>query len=134
MTFDEARDEVLDVFRRAWSPRAAVYEDTPAAKVPDTNTLWARATLRHVGGGQGSLTGGLGTVRWQRSGLIWIQLFAPIADGRVAGYDAAQELVNAYQSARGAVWYRRAHMVEGGQDGAFQRFDVKVDFEYEDVR
>lgn len=134
MTFDEARDAMLAVFRSAWTaPRVAVYTDVPG-DVPAGNVVWARPVIRTATGRQGSLTGGLGTVRWERRGVLWIQVFAPVGDGGTAGYAAAQDLVNAYQSERGSVWYRNIRMNEMGADGAFERFDVKADFEYGDVR
>ena len=133
MTFDEARDAILAVFEAAWTPRVAVYTDVPG-DVPKAAVVWARPTIRHVIGRQGSLTGALGTIRWERKGFIWVQVFSPVGDGGKAGYDAAQVLVNAYQAARGSVWYRNVRMNEAGTDGAFERFDVKADFEYGDVR
>jgi hypothetical protein len=133
VTFDEARDAMLAVFKAAWGNRAALYSDVPGTP-PTTEVVWARVTVLHATGGQGSLTGGLGTVQWDNKGVLWIQVFAPKGDGGKAGYEAAQLLVNAYRDARGSVWYRNIRMNEMGTDGAFERFDVKADFEYTDVR
>lgn len=134
MTFDEARDAMLAVFKTAWqAPRLAVYTDVPG-DIPATEVVWARPTIKTEIGRQGSLTGGLGTVSWERKGVLWIQVFSPVGDGGKAGYDAAQDLVNAYQAERGSIWYRNIRMNEMGADGAFERFDVKTDFEYRDVR
>lgn len=133
MTFDEARDAMLATFKAAWDPRVALYPDVPGDP-PSSAVLWARVTLLHAVGRQASLTGGLGTVKYERQGILWIQVFAPVGDGKKAGYDAAQVLVNAYQAAQGSVWYRNIRMNEMGTDGAFERLDVMTDFEYTDVR
>lgn len=130
-TFVDGKDAILAVFRAAWGARPATYNDVPATAA---SVVWARATVKHAEGRQGSLTGGLGTTRWKRTGILWIRVFSPQGDGGKAGLEAAQLLVNAYQDARTDVWYRNVRMSEAGADGAFQRFDVKADFEYEDVR
>jgi len=133
VTFDEARDAMLAAFKAAWDPRVALYADVPG-EPPTDSVVWARVKVLHAVGRQGSLTGGLGTVKYERQGILWIQVFSPVGDGNKAGYDAAQCLVNAYQAARGSIWYRNIRMDEMGTDGAFERFDVKADFEYTDVR
>lgn len=134
MTFDEAVDTMMAVFKTVWDPRVAVYPDVPGSVPPQDAVLWARAKIKHVTGRQGSLTGGLGTTVWERTGFIWIEVYSPVGDGLKAGRDAAQEIVNAYQAERSGIWYRNIRMVEMGTDGAFERFDVKADFEYRDVR
>lgn len=124
---------MLAVFKTTWDTRVALYTDVPGDP-PTSDVVWARVNVLHNIGRQGSLTGGLGTVMYDRLGTLWVQVFSPAGDGGKAGYDAAQLLVNAYQAARGSVWYRNIRMNEMGADGAFQRFDVKADFEYTDVR
>lgn len=136
MTFDEARDAMLGVFKAAWDATGfkVTYTDVPA-QVPADNKVWARVVVRHALGDQASLTGGLGTTMYDRKGTLWIQVFAPPGDGSVAGYAASQLLVNAYQAAKFPVlWFRKVRMTEAGRDGGFERFDVKSDFEYHDVR
>ena len=134
MTFDEACDTMQTVFKTVWDPRVAVYPDVPGSVPPQDAVLWARVNIKHAVGRQGSLTGGLGTTVWERRGTLWIEVYAPVGDGLKAGRDAAQEIVNAYQAERSGIWYRNIRMVEMGTDGAFERFDVKADFEYRDVR
>lgn len=135
MTFQDGIDSMLTVFKTAWDLLGypATYTDIPA-ETPVADTVWARAIVRHATGGQGSLTGDSGTVKWDRRGVLWIQVFAPIGAGSVQGLQAAQQLINAYQAERGPVWYRNIRMNEMGADGAWERFDVKADFEYDDVR
>jgi hypothetical protein len=134
VTFDEARDAMLAVFKAAWDPKPAHYVDVTGSVPPTDPVVWARVKIKHVDGRQGSLTGGLGTTIYDRLGFVWIQVFAPVGDGMKLGYAASQSLVNAYQAERGSIWYRNVRMSEMGPDGAFERFDVKADFEYRDVR
>lgn len=140
MTADQARDSMLTVFKAAWdllgSPAGsfpAIYSDVPGS-VPTTETVWARVTVRHAVSRTRSLSGGLGTQRYENTGTLWVQVFAPVGDGSSAGYAASQAVVNAYRDANTSVLYRNVTMTELGNEGAFERFDVKADFEYDDVR
>jgi hypothetical protein len=141
MTANEAVDAMLAVFKTAWGALGtppgsfpALYPDVPGSP-PTTETVWARVTVRHAAGRTRSLTGGLGTQRYVNTGFVWVQVFAPVGDGLVAGRDASQAIVNAYRDARISVLFRNVRgPLEQGCEGAFERFDVKAEFEYDDVR
>lgn len=135
MTTDEARDVIFAVFKAAWDGTGfpATYSDVPGS-VPASETVWARVTLRHTSRRQSSLLGGLGVKRYTARGFVWVQIFAPVGDGSVAGYTAAQTVLNAFTDASTAVLFRDVVATEAGNEGAFERFDVKAFFEYDDVR
>jgi hypothetical protein len=135
MTHDEARDEMLAIIKLMGANENVpiTYTDVPA-QVPNNDTVWARVTVRHATGTQGSLTGGLGTTLYDRGGTLWVQVYAPRGDGSVAGYGKAEAFQNAIQDWKGAVWFRNVRVEEAGADGAYERVDVKADFEYQDVR
>lgn len=136
MTFDEARDEILGVFLAVWKPLGypVVWTDVPA-DVPSTATVWARVTVRHATGRQASLAGEDGARRWNRTGTLYVQVFAPVGDGSASAYAAAQVVANAYQAARGlGVWFRNTRINEVGASGAFEQINVLTDFSYDDVR
>jgi hypothetical protein len=135
MTADEARDEMLAVFKAAWDTTAAAgnvtYSDKPA-RAP--NAAWARVTLRHATGRQSTLANAMGAKRYTQTGTLWVQVFAPVGDGLVTVYALAQTVVNAYRSARGTVWYRNTRLQEVGSNGAFEHINVLTDFTYDDTR
>lgn len=136
MTFDEARDEMLAVFHAAWGPLGypVVWTDLPE-DVPQAETVWARVTVRHATGRQASLAGEQGARRWNRTGTLFVQVFAPVGDGSTAVYAAAQVVADAYQAARGlGVWFRNTRINEVGASGAFEQINVLTDFSYDDVR
>jgi len=136
MTFLEARDVMFSVFKTVWDNLGytAVWTDVPATP-PDSETVWARAVIRHAEGGQGSLAGAYGAQRWERIGTLHIQIFAPIGDGNNAGYSAAQSVVDAYQNFKhDCLWFRSVRLNEVGSDGAFEQFNVLATFIYDDVR
>lgn len=135
MTFDEARDAMQAIVKVVGDAQSVIlrYPDVPGDP-PTTSVVWARVNVLHATGRQGSLTGAHGTVRYQRQGTLWIQLFAPPGDGNAAGYSKSQEFVNALQAYRGDIWFRNVLMSEAGADGTWQRFDIKATFQYDDVR
>lgn len=133
MTAAEAVDAVFGVFKAVWDTTGfpAVYNDvggTPAAGA------WARATIQHERGRQASLSGGLGVKLWTQAGVVAVEVYAPIGDGRAEAYRLAELVVNGFRDARGSVWYRNPRMRERGANGAHQRIDVLADFIYDETR
>jgi len=133
MTPDQARDIILGVFKAAWDPRPAVYDDVPGT-IPTGEIVWARATIRHATASQ-TLAGEVGTRRFTEEGTVIVQVFAPVGDGSTACYAAAREVQNAFRDARNSdVWFRDVRMNEVGTEGAFVQINVLATFSYDDVR
>ena len=142
MNAQQAKDIILTVFKTKWdalktaSPTLyvdAVYNDVPSA-TPTGEKVWARATVRHVVARQRSLADSTGKKRYENKGFVWVQVFAPIGDGSTVALAASQAIVDAFRDAKTSVLFRNARLEEMGCDGAFERVDVKSDFEYDEVR
>jgi len=134
MNYQEGTDAVLDVFWQAWKPRITVWDDTPGS-APATDEIWARATLQHVTGRAISLADADGKKRYNRTGFLTVQVFAPMGDDSGAGLTAVQLVTNALQAANDQnVWFREVTMREAGRDGAFRQYNVTASFSYDDVR
>lgn len=137
LTFEQARDEIMTVFKTAWDTTTypAVYEDTKAAR-PSSQTPFARPILRHVTGSQASLTGGLGTSRFQREGILTVQIYTPQGSGLTSGYSLVKIVADAFEGTAtpGGVWFRDVRLNEIGADGDFFVINVLIDFEYDEVK
>ena len=136
MKFEEARDAIFKVFLDAWDATGypVTWTDV-ASEINNSETVWARVVLRHADGGQASLGGEIGSKRWERSGILFVQVFAPVGDGSTAAYNAAQLVADAFQSVIGSdVWFRNVRINEVGSNGAFEQINVLVNFFYDDVR
>lgn len=141
MTYEQARDEMLSVFRTAWQaaqPIAPVqYPNVGQALAPPkTQGPWARVVVAHATGGQRTLAGEAGTRRFGRVGILTAQIFAPVGGGTDLAYNLAQLVVDAYegQSTPGGAWFRNTRVNEVGvSDGWFQ-LNVLVDFDYDQVK
>lgn len=135
MTYEEACDVILSVFHNAWKPTGfpIVWNDIDS-KPPTTQTPWARATIKHTSGGQGSLADENGAKLWDRGGVFFVQIFTPFEQGEQTGRRIGQSIVDAYNDYNGSVWFRRAHLRERPRDGAFLMLLFSVEFEYTEVR
>ena len=99
LTFMQARDEMLAFFLAAWNPAYPVTYDDVNAEPPSTQTVWARAIVKHATGFQSSLRGPDGCKRHTQGGVIFFQIFAPVGNGIVSAYNAAQTVSDAYTTA-----------------------------------
>lgn len=133
MTPDAARDEMLAVFKAAWDATGyhVAWSDNAAGAPPDEEP-WARVTVRHADGMQGALSNAVGARLQTYVGTLWVDLYVPKGQGVTMGYTLARLVIEAYRAARGAVWYRRLRFQEAGDDGAFSRVIVLIDFTYDD--
>lgn len=137
MNAQQAVDEISKVFNDAWTLAGysnVAWDDLPAA-TPASEAVWARVSIQHATGTQGSLAGEQGVRRWDNRGVLIVQVFAPVGDGKKKVREAAQVVVNAYRGAKdGSVWFRNTRMNEIGASGAFNQINVITDFQYDDLR
>lgn len=102
------------------------------------NDVWARWRCDHEIQGQASLAGGDGKRKWERTGLISIELNTPPSAGIVQAYDLAETVAKAYQGQRtaGDAWFRNVRIVESSpQDnsGVWFKINVFAEFTYEQI-
>lgn len=138
-TYAEARDEMFKVFTGKWAtltftayptgPYPVVWDDVGA--VPPANAPWARLTLRH--GSVSQSLGPIGGRRFEQTGTLFIQLFAPLGDGLKTVYAIAHAIAEAYRNAQTCVMFRRVRIQEIGARGEFEQINVLTDFVYDEV-
>lgn len=145
-TYDQANDEILEIFDTAWQPRHVVYENVKGSKPLDETVEWARVTVRHLVGNQDSLIGGLvgdlnepnkpNVSRYRRGGVFTAQVFIPLGEGLDKGYTLAKEISDAYEGRNTSsnVWFRNVRIREIGSDGEWYQFNVLVDFTYDETK
>jgi hypothetical protein len=134
MTDEQAEDVIFGIFKDAWDPRPAVYDDVPG-NIPTSESIWARASIRPATGRQSSLQGEQGNRKFTTEGTVMVQVFAPVGDGSTACKLAAQEVRDAFRDARNSgVWFRDARVNKVGASGAFTQFNVLVTYSYDETR
>ena len=161
LTFLTAEDAILSTINTAWqanagafnggTPPVLLFESTERSLKPphprDTTKPWARAVIRHGESKKVTLNNDVGTGRYRRFGIVWVQVFVPFADG--SAWTIAQQLAEVARAAfegkavappgaatadgvRGVV-YTAATVQDKGEDGVFVRYDMKANFYWDAI-
>ena len=141
LTFTEARDEILSLFKTAWDAQAApipqllywdVTGDPPTGNDSDGDPdPWARITVRHVIGENDAIGGSL----FNREGVVTVQIFSPFGTGLQINDNLAKIAVDAFQGKKtaGGVNFTNVRLNEIGQDGIWFQSNILADFDYCEV-
>lgn len=134
---ETASDEMLAFFKTAWDTTGliAVYENVKGA-VPTTQVAWARPVIRHGTGGTQSLTGGLSTTTFERTGLMVVSIFIPNGNGLSLARSLGTTVANAFEgkATASAVWFRNVRIVEVGPSDEWYQFNVVIEFVYDEIK
>lgn len=112
-----------------------LYKDTDQAT---QNESWVRLQFQHVTGSQASLAGVDGVRRWNRTGLVTAQCFAPLAGGDAV--NAATRLACVVRDALqgkqtdDCVWFRNPRIAEVGVDKDWYNVNAYINFDYDELR
>jgi len=127
--------EMVDKFRVVWEPRPCHYPGYDF-ELPSSETAWARITIQHFDGSQGSLANVVGKRRWMRGGNITVQVFAPLKSSEVSAYDLAEIVCGAYEGKRtpSGAWFRNVRINEvNPSNDNWKQLNVIIDFEYDQI-
>lgn len=147
LTLTQARDEILTFFRTAWianneSQNIPLFFDDAHKAVPgtaDSNEAplpWARVTLRHGNFFQGSLSGSIGQRRFERNGILVIQIFTPLNDGLTTADKLSIIALNSLEgkNTTNGVWFRNVRVNEIGPDGNWFQTNIIAEFIYDEIK
>jgi hypothetical protein len=89
-----------------------------------------------VGGNQASLANDGGRRRWERTGLVTVQIFVPAGEGLSEAYSLAKTVADAYEGTTTAsgVWFRNVRVNEVGADGAWFQVNALIEFIYDEIK
>lgn len=97
------------------------------------NADWCRVSVNHVLGGQETLASFNGVRRYNRTGTIIVQCFAPLSDrGLTRSEETAEHAVRVYEGKAGAggIWFRNVRSVEVGANDGWYQFNAIAEFDY----
>ena len=137
LTYREARDDIFAVIKTAWDTTGnVIFWPDKAGKAPSAPASWARVALQHGNPGSQSLTGGNGTIKFERQGVLVIQVFSPAGQGLSEGYDLCKVLTDALEgkATSNGVWFKRVRIVEAGNEGDYSQLNVIAEFNYDEVK
>lgn len=146
-TLTQARDEMLAAFYAQWkadtpavTPAGTVppvfWDGIPEEDAPPQDAPWARVVIRHGTSAQASLAGDSGSRRFERLGIIVVQVFVPLVltDPPTLGGNLAAVARRAYEgkTTDSGIWFRDVRAYEVGPDGPWYQWNVTAAFRYDE--
>jgi hypothetical protein len=140
-----AYDEMLSLFRTAWEANAGAFNGSVVPEVrydgvgdpgpPASADPWARIQIRHLTGTQATI-GGDGTQRrFERAGIITVQVFWPLSQAALGNVRSLADVARAAFEGKATtshIWFRNVRVQEIGPDGSWYQVNVLADFEYDE--
>ena len=149
LTYEEARDFILDKFKLAWDANAPAVNGGQVPKVEyqnvspaqpalaDGNKAWARVSVRHSSGSQRSM-GPVGGRIFTRRGVVTVQVFVPAGKQGLVLADrlgkVAADAFEGEETSAGSVWFRNVTYREVGVDNGWFQVNAVAEFEYDAVK
>lgn len=143
-TYVSASDDLKNTFHTYWTAyAAAIAGSIPAIRYPGvaepsppTNAIWGRFSEQVILSGQTTFRNGQ-SKRHTVAGLVFIQLFAPIALASGDGLRKLQQLGQmglkafAARSLSGNIVFRRPMVKELPNEAAYYRLNIVAEYEYD---
>jgi hypothetical protein len=112
---------------------------TCAIAIPDmvaefTDVPWVRFNILHANGYQATM-GSPASNRFERIGLITVQIFVPQGDNSVTATNIATEILKLYEGVEDSgILYSNAYAKEVGNDGrGWYQINVLTEFKYSEI-
>jgi hypothetical protein len=144
-TYPQAIDEMFAMFSTAWNAQSmAIVGYVPAIRwpgveepeKPDLTKFWARVSQQTVIERQITFRNGVDK-RYETSGLLFVQIFAPMSDPQAMAKLRALAVVarNTFRGKASAslIWFRNCRINELAPDGKAYRLNVVSDYQYDEI-
>lgn len=137
LTFDEAYDEILAMFRGGWINSAGfpvfyedVADDRKASDDPFAKVFVNFGESRQIGYGGGQE----GIRLYSRAGDLRCELHTLAGNGLLDSLRLVKVITDTFEGKRtpGGVWFRSINVVDIGRNGAFRITDVAVMFNFDE--
>jgi len=145
LTPEEAIDEIMALFKAGWDAGSVTitavtiseppFVDWPdvAGDVPPSEGPWARIRAEHTDGSQRTLAPA-GSRKFERLGLVTVQVFAPAGRGSTLGLQLGNIALNCFEgvTTAGGIWFRNAAL-KGPlpRKDQYAQVNVTADFVYD---
>ena len=143
----QAFDEILDIFNTAWTTNTPAlnggdvvrveWPGLDAGETRDPDKPYATIKVTHVPSRQVTF-GPTGSRRFERSGLVTIQVFYPLSRGD--GLNTLQLLCEVARDAfegvgtNDGLWFRNCRIQDIGSGDTWYQYNVVSEFEYDQIR
>jgi hypothetical protein len=124
----------VDAYNATTNPDIAVYYDGTDPANHDGDSPQFRVYIRHGDSEQGTL-GAVGNRRFDRQGVVIVQIFTPFADGFTLDDTLVTVARNCFEGVTASgVWFRGVKAQEIGKSGGLYQTNVTANFEYSERR
>lgn len=132
-TLVEAKKAINDRFIAAWEGKTEYTIDNEDFTEPESGA-WVRLTVRNTDGGQTSM-GRVGNRRFDRKGVIVVNVFTPIEQGTSEGDVLAEFAKDLFEATRfNGVTVNNGLVREKGSDKTWFHHIMTADFEYYEIK
>jgi hypothetical protein len=134
MTPQEVRNEIMVRFRTEFVGQFPIALDNQKFTKPDTPTKWARLSIIFNTGSQFSL-GKVGNRRFQRLGLVIVQIFTPANSGTNDNDTLAKSVVDLFDGVRiSDLSLYSGRVTTVGNDGEYYQQNAVIEFDFQEIR
>lgn len=141
LTNAQARDDMIGHVRTAWladsgsSSIAMQYPDVAGFNKPASGP-WSRLMIQHVTGQKASLGNSNGVAKYDRTGLLTVEIFTTPNDGLLKADSLVKILTDALEGSKttNGVDFLNVRFNELGKFEAWEQTNVIAEFSYEEVK
>lgn len=135
-TVEQARDQMLSLIKAVWPSGETLVYDGFKEEKPTAQEVWGRVSVRHNSGGQCTISKIGGKSRYERTGTLYINLFAPPGDGLRALDPLTKTVLDAIEgkTTSGGVWFTKTRVREMGIVEGWYQVNVLANFSYEELK
>lgn len=136
MTPEEARNAILTRYLTEFNGQFEIALDNQPFTPPETGegVKWARVSVKFNGGTQSSL-GRSGNRKFEKYGLLFIQVFTPIGHATNDNDDLAEDSLNLFEGERlGDLWFSNGRIVTIGEDGEWYQQNVVLELTFDAIK
>ncbi len=133
-TLNEAKQAVNDRFKTLWGTKTTYSLPNEPFTQPTPDESWVRLTVLNVGGGQESL-GKVGNRRFERRGIIIVNVFTPLEEGTFGGDTLASEVQTIYEGTKfDGITVNDSRIREKGVEDQWYHTIMEADFIYYEIK
>jgi hypothetical protein len=142
LSYKKAYQAASEPFVLVWVDSSGLpmlyFDETKDLNFPSGEIVWANMHINFIGRKQVTFADYHGQKSYEITGQTMIDVFSPVmkgvnVNGLDVGLDACQAVVDAYSKNNGCMWFKEPKMKNKGNDGAFYKFTIFVDFVYYDL-
>lgn len=134
MKYAEARENIYSSFVEQWNNFTDFTLDNE--DFDPGEDAWVRITVRSRDGQQGSL-GTEGNRRFDRAGVVFVQIFTPLNKGTAEMGSITEKVLEIFEGKRIAdttICFHTARPKELGPEGVWYNSTVEVGFTYQEIK